>query len=113
MKCRGLRNIVRLYIKKANYSEWEQVSIPSWLVPLCCYLSGYMYPNQSDDLLLGSVTEESKCFQSCKKLLNLSIGLDSPNIISSTYSPKHIAIVTLHIQLVSSTFLLAIFLIPL
>ncbi|KAI8548009.1 hypothetical protein RHMOL_Rhmol07G0239100 [Rhododendron molle] len=26
---RGLRNIVRLYIKKANYSEWEQVSIPS------------------------------------------------------------------------------------
>ncbi|KAE9462473.1 hypothetical protein C3L33_05614, partial [Rhododendron williamsianum] len=28
-KCRGLKNIVRMYIKKANCSEWELVSIPA------------------------------------------------------------------------------------
>jgi hypothetical protein len=27
--CRGLKNILRLYIKKANCSEWEQVQMPS------------------------------------------------------------------------------------
>ncbi|KAE9459018.1 hypothetical protein C3L33_09086, partial [Rhododendron williamsianum] len=39
----GLRNIVRLYTKKANYSEWEQVSIPSWsivVLNLNSYASG-------------------------------------------------------------------------
>lgn len=30
--CRGLKNILRLSIKKANCSEWEQVKMPSRLV---------------------------------------------------------------------------------
>jgi hypothetical protein len=28
-RCRGLKNILRLYIKKVNCSEWVQVQMPS------------------------------------------------------------------------------------
>ncbi|THG09421.1 hypothetical protein TEA_009681 [Camellia sinensis var. sinensis] len=27
--CKGLKNMLRMYVKKVNFSEWEQVSLPS------------------------------------------------------------------------------------
>jgi hypothetical protein len=27
--CRGLKNILRMHVKKVNCSEWEQIPVPS------------------------------------------------------------------------------------
>ncbi|KAG5541480.1 hypothetical protein RHGRI_021338 [Rhododendron griersonianum] len=97
LQTRGLRNIVRLYTKKANYSEWEQVSIPSCVrsivvLNLNSYASGRNpWGNLKPEYLEKRGFVEARVDDGLLEIFGLKQGWHASMVMTELISGIHIA----------------------
>ncbi|KAH7846483.1 hypothetical protein Vadar_014516 [Vaccinium darrowii] len=94
---RGLRNIVRVYVKKANDSEWEQISIPSNVrsivaLNLNSYASGRNpWGNLKPDYLERRGFVEARVDDGLLEVFGLKQGWHASMVMTEFISGIHIA----------------------
>ncbi|XAR66682.1 Diacylglycerol kinase [Bertholletia excelsa] len=94
---RGLKNIVRLYIKKVNCSDWEQVSIPSSVrsivaLNLNSYASGRNpWGNLKPEYLEKRGFVEAQVDDGLLEIFGLKQGWHASFVMTELISAKHIA----------------------
>ncbi|XP_057464132.1 diacylglycerol kinase 7-like [Actinidia eriantha] len=94
---RGLKNIVRMYVKKANCSEWEQVSIPSSVRSLVAlnlnnYASGRNpWGNLKPEYLEKRGFVEARVDDGLIEIFGLKHGWHASFVMTELISAKHIA----------------------
>ncbi|GFY95304.1 diacylglycerol kinase 4 [Actinidia rufa] len=94
---RGLKNIVRMYVKKANCSEWKQVSIPSSVRSLVAlnlnnYASGRNpWGNLKPEYLEKRGFVEAHVDDGLIEIFGLKQGWHASFVMTELISAKHIA----------------------